>query len=250
MDAVCETEGGGSFRSLPARSPRPAPPSPRPLPTRDHDLDPASQGLLPSSPSTRLLKAQLPSRPSSSEAPRGAAPPAHQDISTLTTQPSPHCLRLWPHTLSSRRGGTPRPRSPCSLLSLHLLQPPTHPPAQLRAHGVQHGPRPGTALTSAALTASLLLAVSCSSKHTRACSVASIVSDSATPWTAARQAPPSVGFSRQEYWSGLPCPCPGDLLDPGTEPMSLMSPALAGRFFTTGATWEAQHPGEAHHVLL
>ena len=46
-----------------------------------------------------------------------------------------------------------------------------------------------------------------------------------------------MGFSRQEYWSGLPFPSPGDLPDPGIEPMSLMSPAWAGRFFTTSATW-------------
>ena len=43
--------------------------------------------------------------------------------------------------------------------------------------------------------------------------------------------------SRQEYWSGLPCPPPGDLLDPGIEPASLTSPALAGWFFTTSTTW-------------
>ena len=48
-----------------------------------------------------------------------------------------------------------------------------------------------------------------------------------------------MGFSRQEYWSGLPCPSPGDLPDPGIEPLSLKSPELAGRFFTTTATWEA-----------
>ena len=58
----------------------------------------------------------------------------------------------------------------------------------------------------------------------------------ATPWTVARQAPLSVGFSRQEYWSGLPCPPPGDLPDPGMEPESFMSPTLADRFFTAGAT--------------
>ena len=46
-------------------------------------------------------------------------------------------------------------------------------------------------------------------------------------------------FSGQEYWSGLPCPPPGDLPHPGIKPMSLMSPALAVRFFTTSATWEA-----------
>ena len=53
------------------------------------------------------------------------------------------------------------------------------------------------------------------------------------------QPPLSMGFSRQEYWSGLPCPPPGDLPNPGIEPVSLMSPALAGGFFTTSATWEA-----------
>ena len=57
--------------------------------------------------------------------------------------------------------------------------------------------------------------------------------------TVALQTPLSMRFSRQEYWSGLPCPPPGDLPDPGIEPMSLMSPALAGGFFTTSATWEA-----------
>ena len=51
--------------------------------------------------------------------------------------------------------------------------------------------------------------------------------------------PLSTGFSRQEYWSGLPCPLPGDLPHPGIEPVSLMSSALVGRFFTTSATWEA-----------
>ena len=47
-----------------------------------------------------------------------------------------------------------------------------------------------------------------------------------------------MGFSRQEDWNGLPCPPPGDLPDPGIKPASVMSPALAGRFFTTSATWE------------
>ena len=49
-----------------------------------------------------------------------------------------------------------------------------------------------------------------------------------------------MGLSRQEYWRELPCPSPGDLADPGIEPVSLMSPALAGGFFTTSTTWEAQ----------
>ena len=59
----------------------------------------------------------------------------------------------------------------------------------------------------------------------------SVMSDSfATPWTVTHQAPLSTGFSRQEYWSELPFSSPGDILDPGIKPMS---PALAGRFFTT-----------------
>ena len=49
-----------------------------------------------------------------------------------------------------------------------------------------------------------------------------------------------MGFSWQEYWSGLSCPSPGDLSNPGIEPMSLMSPALANVFFTTSATWKSQ----------
>ena len=48
-----------------------------------------------------------------------------------------------------------------------------------------------------------------------------------------------MGFSWQEYWSGWPCPSPGDLPDPGIEPASVTSPAVAGGFFSTSATWEA-----------
>ena len=61
------------------------------------------------------------------------------------------------------------------------------------------------------------------------CVVCSVV----TPWTAAHEAPLSMGFFRQEYWSGLPFPPPGDLLNSGIKPVSLMSPVLADRFFTT-----------------
>ena len=53
-----------------------------------------------------------------------------------------------------------------------------------------------------------------------------------TPWATACRAPLSIEFSRQEYWSELPVPSPADLPDPGIEPMSLASPALAGGFFT------------------
>ena len=60
-----------------------------------------------------------------------------------------------------------------------------------------------------------------------------------TLWTVACQAPLSMGFSRREHWSGLPCPPPGDLPGPGIEPKSPVFPASAGGLFTTGATWEA-----------
>ena len=67
----------------------------------------------------------------------------------------------------------------------------------------------------------------------------SIVSDSVTPWTVGPQAPLSMEFSRQEYWSGLPFLTPRDLPDPRIELASLACPALAGRFLTTSTTWEA-----------
>ena len=60
----------------------------------------------------------------------------------------------------------------------------------------------------------------------------------------AYQAPLSMGFSREGYLRGLPCPPPEDLPNPGIEPMSLTSPALAGKFFTTSATWEALARGQ------
>ena len=68
-----------------------------------------------------------------------------------------------------------------------------------------------------------------------------------TLWTVARQAPLTMGFSRQKYWRGLPVLPSGDLPDPGTELTSLkslMSPALVDGFFTTGITWEAQDEQE------
>ena len=66
----------------------------------------------------------------------------------------------------------------------------------------------------------------------------SLVRLCASLWTVAHQVPPSMEFSRQEYWSGLPCPPPRDLPDPRIKPVSLTSPALAGRFFTNSATWK------------
>ena len=70
------------------------------------------------------------------------------------------------------------------------------------------------------------------------------MSDSfAAPWTVAHQVPLYMGFPRQEYWSGLPFPSPGDLSNPGIE---LASPALAGRFFTTELPGKPRVTG---HVL-
>ena len=60
-----------------------------------------------------------------------------------------------------------------------------------------------------------------------------------TPWTVAHQAPLSMRFPRQEYWSGLPCPTRGDLPNPGIEPTSPEAPVLAGRFLTTEPSKEA-----------
>ena len=62
----------------------------------------------------------------------------------------------------------------------------------------------------------------------------------ATSWTVAHQAPLTMGFSRQEYWSWLPCPPPEDLPHSGIKFSCLTFPALGGRFFTTSTTWEAQ----------
>ena len=60
------------------------------------------------------------------------------------------------------------------------------------------------------------------------------------PWNVDCQGPLSTGFFGQEYWSGLPFPPPGDLLNPGIEPAPLMPLALAGRFFTTSTTYYGQ----------
>ena len=70
-------------------------------------------------------------------------------------------------------------------------------------------------------------------------SCVSLVQFFATPWTVSHQVPLSMGLSRQEYWNGLPFPPSEDLSDPGIEPTSLASPALAGGSFSTSTTWEA-----------
>ena len=78
----------------------------------------------------------------------------------------------------------------------------------------------------------------------KACPVQSMGSprvrhDWATPWTVVYQAPLSMEFSRQGYWSGLPCSAPGDLPNPGIKPASLYVSCIGRRFFTSNATWEA-----------
>ena len=78
-----------------------------------------------------------------------------------------------------------------------------------------------------------------------ACLVASIVSDSMRSTDCSPPAPLSMGFSRQEYWSGFSCSLPGDLPNPGIKPTFVKSLALAGRFFTTTVTWEALCQGKA-----
>ena len=83
----------------------------------------------------------------------------------------------------------------------------------------------------------------------------SVMSNSLQPHGIVRQAPLSMGFSRQECWSGLPFPPPGDLPNPGIEPVSFVSPALAGRFVTTVPPkkpfeflWSVRHPGKHLHT--
>ena len=72
----------------------------------------------------------------------------------------------------------------------------------------------------------------------------------ATPWTVAHQAPLSMGFSRQEYWSGLPFPCPGDLPDPGTEPGSPASQADSLPTELQGKPLIIETGSQIHHCLL
>ena len=86
----------------------------------------------------------------------------------------------------------------------------------------------------------------------RVCLVASVMSTSfETLWTVAHQDLLSMRFSRHEFCSGLPCPSPGNLPDPGIKLKSLKSLALAGRFFTTGANWKACYLNHFYyHSLL
>ena len=71
-----------------------------------------------------------------------------------------------------------------------------------------------------------------------------------TTWTVAHRAPLSVGFFKQEFWSGLPFPPLVDLPNPWIKPMSLMSPAWAGKFFTTNTAWEAMSVCISYQILF
>ena len=77
------------------------------------------------------------------------------------------------------------------------------------------------------------------------CEATSIMSNSLQCYGLVCQAPLSMGFSRQEYWSGFPFPSPGDLPNPGIEPSFLTSPALVGVSFTTSTTWPPVKPKPA-----
>ena len=75
----------------------------------------------------------------------------------------------------------------------------------------------------------------------------SVESNSVASRTVAHQIPLPMEFSRREQWSGVPFPTAGDLPDPGIEPVSLVSPALAGRFYTASTTWELMTAFNLNH---
>ena len=139
--------------------------------------------------------------------------------------------------VSSSPGNLPdpgiEPRSP----ALQADSLPFEPPGKLKNTGVGslsllQGNFPTQELNRGLLQfRQILYQLSCQrSKNTGTKSLQSCLT-LATPWTVARQTPLSIGFSRQEHWSGLLVPSPGDLPDPEIEPASPVPPALAGRFF-------------------
>ena len=93
----------------------------------------------------------------------------------------------------------------------------------------EYGEKPSSVVTLSFMFAIAQVCV-CVCVCARACTQSA---NSETPWTVACQAPLPMEFSRQEYWSGLPFPSPGDLSNPGIKPTSFVSLALADRFFTT-----------------
>ena len=110
----------------------------------------------------------------------------------------------------------------CTMLSIPV-QAASKPPL---LPGPQHRPRPAATVLSSARRGR------CRDSTGGGGGVTSVLCPPlATPWTAGLQAPLSMGFSRQEYWGGLPFPSPGNLPNPGIASMSLVPPALAGGFF-------------------
>ena len=87
----------------------------------------------------------------------------------------------------------------------------------------------------------------CNSVCTHLCSVAKSCLTLCNLWTVAHQAPLSMGFPKQEYWSGLPFPSPGDPPDPGIEPLS---PASAGGFFTTELSRKSSTQSRCVHMFV
>ena len=85
------------------------------------------------------------------------------------------------------------------------------------------------------------ITIACTCMHAQSCLTL------CDPMDCNSQAPLSMRFFRQEYWSGLPFPPPGDLPNPATESLSLVSPGLAGGFFTTGATWEVNNNSNSYY---
>ena len=140
-------------------------------------------------------------------------------------------------------------RSSCKLLKMQMCVPSVSAAAAAAAKSLQSCPTlcdptdsspPGSAVPGILQARTLewvAISFSIAWKWKVKAKLLSLVRLVATPWTAAYQAPPSMGFSRQDYWSGLPFAPSEDLPDPGIEAVSLVSPKLAGRFFTTSATY-------------
>ena len=149
------------------------------------------------------------------------------------------CSDQVPTWAPSRKPTKPKPRFLCSLGLPVSICPRWGwtSPGLCQQHSTEPT-SPGTTLSSNQFSDDCVCLYACMSVRRHAKSL-QLCPALCTPWSVAHQAPLSMGFSRQEYWSGLPCPPPGDLPDPEIEPVSLAPPALAGGFFIISATWGA-----------
>ena len=143
---------------------------------------------------------------------------------------------------------TNSPGSQPAAVSLAASQPATRQPTALSRNFKAVSPaRPGLQQPAASLTLALTANLGTTARVTplQLCQTQCGPRDRSPPGSL------SMGLSRQEYWRGLPRPPPGDRPDPGIEPESLTSPAVAGGFFITSATWEAprsnQREPNMHH---